>query len=234
MKFYPKTHLWLLIPFVLAIVGFFFSYWLNFLVVPFRHHVHGLSATAWFIIVIIQPYLYQKQNLKLHRKIGFFGLFLSGGVIFSSMQMLPFNLTSGMPIERANGLIFMDLFAVFGFSYSVLYAMMNVKDIRKHGRGMVSSILWVLQPALNRLIAHPMNIISDGNPPITFTQIVYIVNSIILAAVLVIMYDDYRKEKKIYPVYLVFGLSMIIMTLLYTYMGSANWWGTLLKGILKI
>lgn len=86
---FPRTHLWLILPFVITISGFIF-YWMSFNNSPFRHHVHGLSATAWYLLVILQPYLYQQNKMQLHRKVGFLGLFLAGALVFSGLQNIPF------------------------------------------------------------------------------------------------------------------------------------------------
>lgn len=233
MKLFPRTHIWLILPLIIVISGFLLTYWFRFLSVPFRQHVHGLTATCWFILVIVQPYLYQKNNIQLHRKIGLIGLFLAGGVIFSALQMLPFNLTSGMPLNIAYGLIFMDFIALGGFTFSVYKAIRNVKNTRVHGRWMIASVLWSLQPALLRLINNPMSEITNGKPPINFTEVIYLSNGLIFLSIGLIILDDYRKEKIIYSSYSIICIAMILMSLLYTYMSEAPWWGNLLQALLK-
>ena len=66
---YRNTHLWLLVPFGIVLIAFLPSYWLAFAEAPWRQHLHGLTATAWFILLIAQPYLVTRghgQSVHVH------------------------------------------------------------------------------------------------------------------------------------------------------------------------
>ena len=89
-KLFPKAHFWLLIPFFLTFAGFYLSYWSKFSEAPFRQHVHGLTATAWYLLVIVQPWLIHNKHPKYHRKLGIIGIFLAGGVVSSALQVMPY------------------------------------------------------------------------------------------------------------------------------------------------
>lgn len=49
-------------------------------------HVHGVFATAWVLLFVIQPLLVRWRNVRLHRQIGRIGLPLAIGVV---VTMLP-------------------------------------------------------------------------------------------------------------------------------------------------
>lgn len=232
-KLFPKTHIWLLLPFIIVISGFYFSYWAKFLDVPFRFHIHALAATFWFVLVIIQPYLYQKRNIKLHRKIGLIGLFLAGGVVFSMLQMFPFILSAGIPSDIANGILFLDFVALIGFSFSIYMGIRNVKNTRVHGRWMIATVIWSFQPALIRLIQVIISRASNGDSALNFTELVHLSNGIIFLSIAFIMLDDYKKEKKLYSSYGLICITMILMSFLYSYMTEASWWGSFLEALLK-
>ena len=87
MKKFQKAHLWLIIPFLIAFIGFYFSYWSKLKEAKFHQHLHGLSATAWYVLIIFQPFLYQRSKMNLHRKLGYIGVFLAGGVVFSAFKL---------------------------------------------------------------------------------------------------------------------------------------------------
>ena len=70
INLFPKAHLWLLIPFVLTLAGFYLSYWSKFSEAPWRQHMHGLSATAWYVLVILQPWLIHNKPPNYHKKWG--------------------------------------------------------------------------------------------------------------------------------------------------------------------
>lgn len=221
---FPKAHLWLLIPFVLTILGFYFSYWSKLTEVPFRHHGHGITATFWYVLLVIQPYVYNRMSLKLHRKIGFIGLFLAGGVVFSALQVIPYNIVSGLTDYLKYGLSFFDFIALIGFSLSVIMAMIQSKSKDKHARWMISTAFWALQPAVSRLIFFPLYISSDGNPPIEFIHAIYISLGVVVLPLLIMLFLDYKRYKKVYTSYILALLGTIITTFLITEIGTAQWW----------
>lgn len=229
---FPRTHLWLILPFVITISGFIF-YWMSFNNSPFRHHVHGLSATAWYILVIVQPYLYQQNKIQLHRKVGLLGLFLAGALVFSGLQNLPFTLSSGAPIEMANGIIYLSFLQLTGFSFSVFMAIRFAKNTRVHGRWLVTTVFWPLLPALARIILAVIPKAAGFVITESFTVAIYLSHMLILLVLIVIMIDDYRKEKKVYLSYILLSVALIIMSLTYTYMSRTQWWGDFLQELLK-
>ncbi|MCX2718010.1 hypothetical protein [Lentiprolixibacter aurantiacus] len=232
-KLFPKTHLWLVIPFIIIITSFYPSYWTKFFSVPFRFHVHGLTATCWYILVIIQPYLYQRNNLRLHRRLGLAGLFLAGGVIFSALQLLPFILSNpNIPPNIVNGIIYLDIVALGGFVISVYLGIRNVKNTRVHGRWMIATVFWSLLPALVRFLNFPVGEIIDLN--MSFTGLVYVTNTLVFLAAGVIMLDDYRKEKVVYKSFSFIAIVMVIVTLTYSYVAESSFWGNLLREMIKI
>jgi len=47
------------------------------------YHVHGLFAASWLILFLVQSFLINKHNPKLHMKLGFLGAFIATGVVIS-------------------------------------------------------------------------------------------------------------------------------------------------------
>lgn len=234
MKKFPKAHVWLLIPFVIAFSGFYFSYWSRFTEAPFHHHLHGLTATAWYILIIVQPFLYQKGKMKLHRELGIVGVFLAGGVVFSAMQVIPNNLTLETISESLRySFVFVDFIFVFGFSFSVVMAVIHKSDIDLHARYLISTVFWVMLPALARLIYFPM-MISYGFPtPISFQQVTFIAGGLILMALVVLLFIDYKKEKKFYRPYVLVTVTTLLALLVWDYIGHAEWWRAICQEVLK-
>ncbi|PCJ97177.1 MAG: hypothetical protein COA50_05940 [Flavobacteriaceae bacterium] len=225
MKKFQKAHLWMIIPFVIAFMGFYFSYWSVFTEAPFHQHLHGLTATAWFILIIVQPYLYQKSKMKLHRKLGVIGVFLAGGVVFSALQIIPINLTLEKVEESLRySFIFVDFIFVIGFSYAVIMAVIHKKNINLHARYLFSSVFWVMLPALSRLLYFPQ-LITYGYPtPVSFEQCIYIAGATILIVLGILIFLDYRKDRKFYTPYILTAAVTAIVLLLWNYFGHAVWW----------
>ncbi|MGK7391282.1 MAG: hypothetical protein ACNS60_13080 [Candidatus Cyclobacteriaceae bacterium M2_1C_046] len=223
---FPNAHLWLLIPFVLTIAGFYMSYWSKFTEAPFRQHVHGLSATAWYLLLILQPWLIHNKPASYHRKVGIIAVFLAGGVVFSSLPVIPHQVVSKfLPDVLKYGFSFADLCALTGFSICVILGVFHRKNIKKHARWLVSTVFWILLPATARLVYFPLLAAYQGNPPITYIEAVYlclVVTTII--PLLYMIYLDYKKEKKVYRSYLFTLLGVAFYSLAIEPMGDWQWW----------
>jgi len=230
--YYPKAHLWLIIPFVITLLGFLPSYWSQFTEAPFRQHLHGLSATAWYLLLIMQPWLYHNRPIHYHRKVGFVSVFIAGGVVFSALLVIPFNFISQMPDVAKYGLSFFDIGACLGFSAAVIMAMLYSRNIAKHSRWMISTVLWALMPAMVRLIYIPLMIATEGNSPLSFPQAANVGVLLMMIVLLWMMYKDYRQEKKIYTAYLLALLFVPFFTLMITPMGTNDWWMTWCDAVL--
>ncbi len=234
MKKFPKAHLWLFIPFTIVFFGFYFSYWSRLAEAPFHQHLHGITATAWFILIIVQPFLFQKDKVKLHKKLGIIGVFLAGGVVFSALQIIPNNLTLETISESLRySFIFVDFVFITGFSYSVIMAVIRKREIDLHARYLISTVFWVMLPALSRLIYFPF-LISYGYPaPISFQQAIYIAGGLILITLVVLILHDFKKENKLYQPYILVTFTTLLALLLWDYMGHAEWWREICHTVLR-
>lgn len=224
---FPKAHLWLLLPFAISILGFYFTYWSKFTEVPFRQHGHGLTATAWYFLLILQPWLVHNKPISYHRKFGFIALFLAGGVVFSALQVMPYQVVSTaphmIPMLRY-GFSFADFAVLAGFSFSVIMAMINSRDTPNHARWMITTAFWALLPAFGRLAFFTLLIANGGEPLISFINVLFICLGIMMLPLLIMIYLDYKKEKKFYVPYLfaLIGISTVIA--LVPVFGTTQWW----------
>lgn len=165
MTRYRNAHLWLTIPFVLIMLGFLPSYWLAFTEAAWRHHLHGLSATAWFILLIVQPYLVTRGRNETHRRFGLFALVLAGAVVASGLGAMPYNLTNeNLPPEARYGLTFIDVVVVAGFTFAVVMAIRTPRKMEDHARWMISTAFWAVSPGLFRLYFVPLFVFGVPDP----------------------------------------------------------------------
>lgn len=220
----------MLLPFLIAMAGFYFSYWSRFTEAPYHQHLHGLTATSWYLLLVVQPWLYNSKNMRLHRIFGFIGLFLAGGVVFSAMQVIPHNIGNQRfsPMLQY-GLSFADFAMLAGFSVSVIQAFINVKNTHKHARWLISSALWALLPALSRLIYIPMDIATQGNAPLSFLQVIWLCLALQLLITGILIYLDLKAQKKVYSAYLISAIGITITVGLIRFMGTNEGWIGLLN-----
>ncbi len=216
MKIFPKLHFWLIIPFVLTLLGFN-HYWTGFSEATFAWHLHGISATAWYIILIVQPWLYQHRPIRIHRKVGIFGVILAGFVTASALGVIQGNLTQPeqSPLfEVRYSLSLLDFIFVSGFIGSVVAAIWNAKNTKVHARWMISTVFWVLSPATTRLSFIPLGMIYQPKEfsdfPFEWSDVLSWNQFLIFLTVLILIVLDYRKERKVYFPYLLVALTQLL------------------------
>ncbi|WP_228853522.1 hypothetical protein [Aegicerativicinus sediminis] len=226
INLFPKAHFWLLIPFALTIAGFYLSYWSRFSDAPWRQHIHGLSATAWYILVVLQPWLIHNKPLKYHKKLGVIGVFLAGAVVFSAFQVIPYQVVNDfLPNVLKYGFSFGDICALIGFSICVILGVLNAKKTNVHARWLISTVFWILLPATARLVYFPLLGAYEGNPPLSYLQVVHLCWFVTtLIPLLYLIYLDHKKEKKVYNSYLFTLIGVSFYTLAIGIVGKWQWW----------
>ena len=153
---YRHLHLWLLIPFIITILGFYNTYWSRFFNTPLNWHLHGMSATLWYILLIIQPYLITKNKVAHHRTLGIIGFLIAGFVAASALAIIRGHIKNLDPeldsfiYYYRYSLSLTDLIYIAGFLFSVIMSIIYRKDIVKHSTWLISSVFWVLSPATDR------------------------------------------------------------------------------------
>lgn len=226
INLFPKAHFWLLIPFALTIAGFYLSYWSRFSDAPWRQHIHGLSATAWYILVVLQPWLIHNKPLKYHKKLGVIGVFLAGAVVFSAFQVIPYQVVNDfLPNVLKYGFSFGDICALTGFSICVILGVLNAKKTNVHARWLISTVFWILLPATARLVYFPLLGAYEGNPPLSYLQVVHLCWFVTaLIPLLYLIFLDHKKEKKVYNSYLFTLIGVSFYTLAIGIVGKWQWW----------
>jgi hypothetical protein len=138
------------------------DYWFDFTGAPWSVHVHVVTVTAWYVLLITQPYLIVKGNLASHRTVGMFGFALGGGVAFTAISMLPNTVGFGRFVEANPGGIgqFQPEFfygvalSEFILAIVVLFALTKAILLRKskndHAAWLISTAFIMLFPSVGR------------------------------------------------------------------------------------
>lgn len=171
---YRNFHLWMLIPFAISVLGFSYSYYLNLANATFHQHVHGISATLWYVLIVVQPYLIaRKQDIRRHRELGAIGTLLAGIVAGSAFTIIPKNIDDVATLDP-NG-FFNPTFAYFAvvvdfvlvslFVASVAMAILAMKrrNLAGHVQWMMASVFFVLSPGLARLFGIASIVANQGD-----------------------------------------------------------------------
>ena len=231
---YKNAHKWLLIPWIIIIIGFTPQYFSSWLSEPWAYHLHALSAMFWYVLIVIQPYLATHGKLKKHRLWGMIGLFIAGGVIFSALSITPINVYLGakggfppvFPASFFYGLTFTETLAISGFGTAVLMAIIKSKNHEDHAIWMLSTVFFGMMPAWVRVIMFPVLMTGSG---IDVQTALNIGTPVFL---LVIIFIAYRLRKLTHPAIILsflFALIMIFTNLI----GGQEWYQDLVTRIMK-
>jgi hypothetical protein len=230
MKQYKNVHLWLCIPFVIVILGFMPGYWLRFADAPWRQHLHGLTATLWFVLLIVQPYLVTRGHVRQHRLYGMFAVFLAGGVALSALAAIPYNLVNErLPLTSRYGLSFVDFVLVPGFIVAVFMAIKNAKRTGDHARWMISTVFWAISPGLFRLLFIPLFMFQATD---IGAKAPYLLATTGVANILVLSWLMFR-DKRAHPAYLSAAIGSMVMFVPMT-VGDMPWWRSLADSLFTI
>lgn len=223
-KYYKYAHIYLALGLVVVLIGFSKSYFTNLSKFPFSYHLHGISATLWMLLLIIQPYLFQKGKIKTHRLLGrsslvLVPLIIIGGVI---MMKLMIQGQANYPPNIVYTLAFIDVCTLFGFAILYILALYFRKNLKLHSRFMVSTIFGPLVPALTRLYLIVLAIASNFADALTYS---YLAIELVL---LIIIFKE-RNVKEIKMTYVPFFTFIVVQHILMYYVDDWNWWKTLMN-----
>lgn len=150
--FYARSPLYLAGLLALAVLGFYRSYFAQLLATDAVHHLHGLAATAWLVMLCGQAWLYRTRRLALHRQLGRWSLVLVPVFLLSGVLVLRRMLSSQDGFSQAYGmrLSIVDVSSLAYFALAFGLALHFRRRLPLHARFMVSTALLVLPPALAR------------------------------------------------------------------------------------
>jgi hypothetical protein len=154
-KFYANAYLWMIAVFGITVIGFIPSYFSRLIETDISHHIHGISASLWLILVIVQPVLYRFNNLKLHRMLGWFSIALALGVVFGGFLMMQLMMKNkgGYGTEDIEYYIgIFDAAMLLPFVLFFILGLTNRKNIQLHARYMVCTAIFPLIAPTSRLL----------------------------------------------------------------------------------
>ena len=224
-KYYKYAHLYLALGLLVVLVGFSKSYFTKLGNFGFPHHLHGVSATLWMIILIVQPYLFQKGKLKTHRLLGWSSLVLVPLVIIGGIMVMQLMIQgqANYPPNVVYILAFIDACTLIGFAILYILALYYRKNLKLHSRFMVATIFGPLVPALTRVFVLILGIGSNLIDGINYSFI------LIELFLLFIIWKE-RGAKEVKFTYVPFLIFIIVQHILMYSVNDWEWWKALMNG----
>jgi len=216
--YYDRAYLYLLFALIVTLAGFLPTYIGRFETIESAHHYHGFTALLWMIILVVQPWLYAKDKIGIHKIVGRSTIILVPLVIYTGLKLIGIML-SKMALYPPNipyQLAFIDFYVLISFALFYILGLVYRKDTPVHSRLMVSTVFGPLVPGMTRLF---FNV-----PGVNSFAISLNITYIILEIVIILLMLDDRKKRRANWVYPALFVSFVVQHLLMNYASGWELW----------
>ena len=226
---YPHAQWYFLLAIATTWLGFAQSYFAIIRTQPLLHHIHGALMGGWIALLIIQPILYQRGELRWHRMLGRWGAFLlvPAIVVVGFLMMRSMLIATAIPPFMINHLAFLDVGALLLLPTYVGLAIYYGRNTDLHARYIVSTVLLMMPPAIVR--AMPILPVFRKSMPADVNMAMGLM-SVILIALLI---DDARRGKVRAP-YIVALIANTAVGLGANFANSWGWWHAFTAWIVRL
>ena len=154
---YRQAPYFILVCIAVTVAGFWASYFSVWGAVPWQFHAHGVAASIWVLMVLVQSWTPHHKQLSLHRTIGKSSLllfpFLIGG-LFAIIDVTAKGFVAGnSPTRVMLGGQFLVGLALAALAYLVLYyrALKFRRKVWDHSGYMLATPLILFESPLSRV-----------------------------------------------------------------------------------
>lgn len=220
---YPHAQWYFLLAIVVTWVGFARSYFAVIRTEPLLHHIHGALMGGWIALLIVQPMLYQRGRMRLHRTLGRWGAFVlvPAMVVVGFLMIRSMYHGTGIPPFIVDHLAFLDVNALIDIPLFVGMAIYTRRDVQRHARWISSTVLMMMPPALVR--AMPILPVFRHS----FRADVNMAMGLMCFLLVLLMLDDWRKAGRIYSPYPIALACTAFAAIGANYASHWAWWGAL-------
>jgi hypothetical protein len=199
---YPHAGWYFLAALLLTVAGFFPSYFGRLRQTDGVHHFHGIAATLWMLLLVVQGFLASTpRRWRLHRSLGWASVLIAPALLISGAWVVRVMLQGATPFNRVFGprLAFLDVTTLAYFATAYSLALVYRRDQALHGRYLASTALLALPPGLARLFVHALGL--------GFVPAVHAAYAACGVAIAALLWDDHIKGGIRVP-YLLLGAVM--------------------------
>lgn len=190
-RFWQRMAIGLAVFIVFGFLQFALRGFVNPVTAPLWVHAHGVAMLSWLALLIVQPTLVTRDNLALHRRLGWIGAGLAtvitGLGIFTGVASLVLNRFP--PFFSPPYFLALTTVEALVFGLMVWAAVRRRHTTAWHRRLMIGATIIILEPALGRILPMPF-MIGWSDIPICLIQ---------LAVVGIIALHDRRTLGRIHP-----------------------------------
>jgi uncharacterized membrane protein YozB (DUF420 family) len=191
-------------------------------------HLHGIIFFSWALFLLLQTWLIGQRRVAAHRSVGLVGISLATAMVILgfivSLRANVERMEAGQ-VARAYDLGFSNSFALVAFAVLVALAIVKRAQPAAHKRLMLFATLMILTPAVGRLY-RPVFAPSPPSPLIVFGTI----DAILVACA----WHDLKAFKRLHPVTLGAGLTLLAFQILRFPIPRMAWWQATYDWLLRL
>jgi hypothetical protein len=215
---YPHAQWYFLLAIVITWLGFSRTHFAVIRTEPLLHHIHGALMGGWIALLIVQPMLYQRGRIQLHRTLGRWGAYLLMPAIvvcgfLMDRRMLQMH---NAPPNVIDQLSFLDLASLVVFPALVTLSIYYARDFQIHARYIVCTVLLLMPPAITRALFFV--------PSMRSFQVNVNTAEVLVAIVLLILITGDKRRGKIWAPYPLAFVVFTMMAVASNYAEDWNWW----------
>ncbi len=225
--FYRHAWLWFTLAMAVTVTGFFKSFVSKIAETDIVHHFHGITSGGWIFLLIIQPFLYSRDKMGAHRRLGKISFLLAPLLVMSGLMMMHLMLSRKDGLNPFTYMIsFLDVIFLTQFIFFYVSAIKHRHNMQLHARYMAGTVLALLPPGLGRATAL-IPALTEGTLGLDVTYILLELTSIIL------IMDDKRKGK-IYPPYVITFLFFVFQHISLHFVAGWPLWQKLMNAFARL
>lgn len=181
-------------------------------------HLHGLVATLWLALHIVQARLVAAHRVDLHKRLGIFAACVGFVLAVQSLHLGIGNVAAGHAPPGRNPLQFLSV--PIGTTAMFVLFLAGALALRRrrewHKRLMFLATLGLIVPAMGRfdtMIMLPLGL--PRGALATWCSVAFIAWA---------WWDDWRKRGRVHPAFVYGGLLLIASLPLRRWIGMQDWW----------
>jgi len=214
---------------VVALAGFWPTYFSRLSDVPLHGHVHGLIVFGWYSLLLLQVLLIHTRRRKYHRAIGklafIYAPLLIVVTLFAGRGFL--QAAKQFPAGYAESIFAAIIALLMSFTILFVQAMRNRPSPPVHARYMISTGIVFLMPALSRFIGiylQPLFMeVNEQSPASVLLVPDYLGLLTLQLFTLALFLRDWRKGRPASP----YGICLIVLVLslaVLHWLPGEPWW----------
>jgi hypothetical protein len=203
------------------VVGFARTYYLKFMFgqppLTLAAHVHGLVASLWLVLHIVQARLVAMHRVDLHRKLGVFAACVGLVLAVQALHLGIAGVAAGHAPPGRNPLQFLSvpIGTTSMFTLFLVGALALRKKREWHKRLMFLATLALIVPAMGRFDSMLMPLGMPRGLLATWCSAAFVAWA---------CWNDWRKRGAVHPAYVYGGALLIVSLPMRRWIGMQDWW----------